>query len=92
MIHFKIFPNKFPFRYVDTQDYVIMAFEAVYYIFVAYYIVEEILEIIKVGWVYFAGFWNNLDIIVLTLCTLNICLNLYTTIVVTAELESKLQV
>ena len=69
-----------------------MAFEAVYYIFVAYYIVEEVLEIIKVGWVYFAGFWNNLDIIVLTLCTLNICLNLYTTFVVTSELESKLQV
>ena len=36
-------------RYVDTWDYVILAFEFVYYIFVAYYIVEEVLEIIKIG-------------------------------------------
>ena len=34
---------------MDTWDYVILAFEFVYYIFVAYYIVEEVLEIIKIG-------------------------------------------
>merc|ERR1711936_293815 len=64
-------------RYVTALDYVVLAFEFVYYLFVIYYIVEEVLEIIKVGFAYFAGFWNNLDIIVLLLCIMNICLNLY---------------
>ena len=78
-------------RYVDTWDYVILAFEFVYYIFVAYYIVEEVLEIIKIGWVYFAGVWNNLDIVVLILCVMNISLNVYTFTVVSSELETLLQ-
>ena len=60
------------------------------YLFVVYYIVEEVLEIIKVGFVYFAGFWNNLDIIVLLLCIMNICLNLYTNFVVSNQLTELL--
>ena len=80
------------FRYVDTWDYIVLAFEFVYYIFVGYYIVEEVLEIIKVGWGYFSGFWNNLDIVVLVLCVLNISLNLYTTFVVSSQLETLLKV
>merc|ERR1711936_1128445 len=64
-------------RYVTALDYVVLAFEFVYYLFVIYYIVEEVLEIIKVGFAYFAGFWNNLDIIVLLLCIMNICVNLF---------------
>ena len=77
-------------RYVTALDYVVLAFEFVYYLFVAYYIVEEVLEIIKVGWVYFAGFWNNLDIVVLLLCIMNICLNLYTNFVVSSQLTELL--
>ena len=78
-------------RYVDTWDYIILAFEFVYYIFVAYYIVEEVLEIIKIGWVYFANVMNNLDIVVLLLCVMNISLNVYTFTVVSSELETLLQ-
>ena len=77
-------------RYVTALDYVVLAFEFVYYLFVVYYIVEEVLEIIKVGFVYFAGFWNNLDIIVLLLCIMNICLNLYTNFVVSNQLTELL--
>ena len=95
-------------RYVDTWDYVILAFEFVYYIFVAYYIVEEVLEIIKIGktvtinsslvkldyqgWSYFSGVWNNLDILVLILCVMNISLNVYTSFIVSQELQTLLQV
>ena len=77
---------------MDTWDYIVLAFEFVYYIFVVYYIVEEVLEIIKVGWAYFSGFSNNLDIVVLVLCVLNISLNLYTTFVVSSQLETLLKV
>ena len=95
---------------MDTWDYVILAFEFVYYIFVAYYIVEEVLEIIKIGkyrhrysnsvlyvmyfqgWSYFSGVWNNLDILVLILCVMNISLNVYTSFVVSKDLQTLLQV
>ena len=60
--------------------------------FVVYYIVEEVLEIVKVGWSYFTGFWNNLDIVVIVLCVFNIALNLYTYFVVSQQLETLLKV
>jgi len=68
-----------------------MACEFIYMIFVAYYIVEEVLEIIKVKWAYFSGFWNNLDILVILLCLLNITLNLYTFFVVETQLSVLLE-
>lgn len=55
-----------------------------------YYIVEEVLEIMKVKWAYFSGFWNNLDIVVILLCVLNITLNLYTSFVVQSQLKTLL--
>jgi len=78
-------------RYVNALDYFVMACEFIYTVFVMYYIVEEVLEIIKVKWVYFSGFWNNLDIVVILLCILNITLNLYTSIVVQSELKFLLE-
>jgi len=78
-------------RYVDSRDYFVMACEFIYMIFVAYYIVEEVLEIIKVKWAYFSGFWNNLDILVILLCLLNITLNLYTFFVVETQLSVLLE-
>jgi len=47
--------------------------------------------IIKVKWAYFSGFWNNLDILVILLCLLNITLNLYTFFVVETQLSVLLE-
>ena len=49
------------------------------------------MEIVKVGWSYFASFYNNLDIVVILLCVGNISLNLFTYFVVSQELESLLK-
>jgi len=78
-------------RYVDSRDYFVMACEFIYIIFVCYYIVEEVLEIIKVKWAYFSGFWNNVDILVILLCILNVSLNLYTFFVVETQLSVLLE-
>ena len=44
------------------------------------------------GWSYFSGVWNNLDILVLILCVMNISLNVYTSFVVSSDLQTLLQV
>ena len=44
------------------------------------------------GWSYFSGVWNNLDILVLILCVMNISLNVYTSFVVSKDLQTLLQV
>jgi len=64
-------------RYVNTYDYFIFVCEIIYFIFVLYYIVEEILEIKKCGLEYFKGFWNDMDIIVLVLSIISQSLNIY---------------
>ena len=73
-------------RYVNYTDYFIMACEIIYVIFIIYYIIEEVLEIIKRGVAYFKGVWNQLDIIVVLLSVVNQSLNLYTYFTVEKEI------
>ena len=52
-------------KYVTPMDYFGLACEIIFAAFVAYYVVEEILEIRKHKFLYFAYIWNLLDITVL---------------------------
>ena len=67
-----------------------MACEFIYIMFIIYYIVEETLEIIKVGFPYFRSMFNMLDIFVVILSTMNQCLNIYAYIAMEAELTALL--
>ena len=52
-------------KYVTEWDYFGLACELIFAGFVAYYTVEEVLEIRKHKFVYFTYVWNLLDIAVL---------------------------
>lgn len=58
-------------RYVNAWDHLILGIEIVFFCFIFYYIIEEILEIVHTGWEYFNSVWNIMDIIVIvvSLCT-----------------------
>jgi len=58
-------------RYVNGWDHLVLGIEIVFFCFIFYYIIEEILEIVHTGWEYFNSVWNIMDIIVIvvSLCT-----------------------
>ncbi|ESO05739.1 hypothetical protein HELRODRAFT_171406 [Helobdella robusta] len=64
-------------RYNTIGDFVVLASEIIFCIFVIYYIVEEILEIKKLRCSYFKEFWNVLDIVVLLISICCIGFNIY---------------
>ena len=62
-------------RYINTEDFVLMAFEFIFCFFVVYYMIEEAIEIKIHKLSYFTSVWNLLDITVLvvsSICTENI--------------------
>ena len=60
-------------RYVSYVDYFVMSCEFIYIMFIIYYIIEEALEIYKVGLEYILqGFpWNHLDLVVVMFSVVN---------------------
>ena len=60
-------------RYVSYMDYFVMSCEFIYIMFIIYYIIEEALEIYKVGLEYILqGFpWNHLDLVVVMFSVVN---------------------
>lgn len=77
-------------RYVNSLDYFVMACEAIFVLFILYYIIEETIEIKKHKFSYFKGFWNILDMLVIFISTLCIAFNVYRTIAVSEKLKSLL--
>lgn len=73
-------------RYVTAWDYFILACELIFCAFVAYYIVEEVLEIRKHKFKYFFYIWNVLDIVVIAICGVVIFFNVFTMNKVETEL------
>ncbi|XP_077999256.1 polycystin-2-like protein 1 isoform X2 [Glandiceps talaboti] len=74
-------------RYVTAFDYFIMACEGIFCLFIAYYVVEEILEIKLNKCSYFKSVWNCLDLLVIGLSMVCIAFNVYRT----REVDSMLQ-
>ena len=52
-------------KYTNPEDYVLMASEFIFIIYILYYIVEESIEIKIHGLSYFFNIWNMLDICVI---------------------------
>jgi hypothetical protein len=64
-------------RYVTTGDFVIAAFEVIFFMFIVYFTFEEIIEIRILGVRYFKSVWNWLDLINIALAIVTIGFNLY---------------
>lgn len=54
-------------RYVTTQDFIILGFEAALLVILVYYTVEETLELFIIRLKYFKNPWNIFDVIILSL-------------------------
>ena len=52
-------------KYTNPEDYVLMATEFIFIIYILYYVVEESIEIRMHGFTYFTNIWNILDICVI---------------------------
>lgn len=48
-------------RYVTTTDAIILGLEIVFYIFVLFFTLQELMEIYKLRWTYFKDVWNVMD-------------------------------
>lgn len=77
-------------RYVTGFDHFVMACEGLFFLFLIYYTIEEIIEIKKHKLQYFKSFWNVLDIVVLVLGYVAVLFHLYRTVVVGSLLEDLL--
>ena len=64
-------------RYVNTFDFIVLACEIIYIIFIIYYIVEESIEIKHNGFIYFNNIWNLLDLTVIIVSCVNVVLIFY---------------
>jgi len=69
-------------RYVSVTDHMVLGFEIVFFLFVIYYLVEEILEIKKVQLDYFNEAWNVMDVLVILVSLFCCGITVYTDIVV----------
>ncbi|BFZ03162.1 hypothetical protein BsWGS_06200 [Bradybaena similaris] len=78
-------------RYVSSFDYFIMACEIIFVIFIAYYTIEEIIEIVVTGLKYFLNLWNVLDVTLVIMSIGCIGFNIYRTSTIEKKLESLLQ-
>ncbi|KAH9278603.1 Polycystin-2 [Echinococcus granulosus] len=61
----------------SLSEYVVFVCEIISLVFVAYYIVKEIISIFKMGLSYFRGFWHLVDFLVISLCVACVGLNIY---------------
>ena len=77
-------------RYVTPWDYFTLSCELIFCGFVAYYLVEEILEIRKHKFLYFMYIWNLLDISVLLMCGVMILFHIFTHLTLESELVNLL--
>ncbi|XP_076459205.1 polycystin-2-like isoform X1 [Babylonia areolata] len=78
-------------RYVTISDYFVLACEAIFCVFILYYMVEEILEIKKHRLSYFKSFWNVLDVLVIIISIVCIAFNIFRTLEVGDKLDSLLK-
>ncbi|TRY80381.1 hypothetical protein TCAL_04863 [Tigriopus californicus] len=78
-------------KYTESSDYVLMACEIIFVIFIVYYIIEESLEIKRKKFRYFFNFWNILDLIVIGISGAQIFYNIYLIFSVDGVLEQLLK-
>eukprot|EP00094_Tigriopus_californicus_P010741 TCALIF_10360-PA protein Name:"Similar to Pkd2l1 Polycystic kidney disease 2-like 1 protein (Mus musculus)" AED:0.18 eAED:0.18 QI:118/0.86/1/1/0.8/0.75/16/1264/740 len=77
-------------RYITPFEYALMGLEVVFAVFVAYYVVEEVIELSMMGLQYFTTFWNFLDLFMISVSVATLSFNLYLFTTVTGLLKSLL--
>ncbi|XP_005098717.1 polycystic kidney disease 2-like 1 protein [Aplysia californica] len=78
-------------RYVSDFDFFVMACEIIFVVFILYYVVEEILEIVNSGCSYFADFWNVLDLLLIFMAVLCSVFNVLRATIVDKKLRQLLE-
>ncbi|VDP37063.1 unnamed protein product [Schistosoma curassoni] len=76
------------FRYQTVTDYFVLVCEIVYLVFLAYYIIEEILEFSVKRWRYFINIWNLMDITMIVASIICAAFLIYSTIIVSNNMSS----
>lgn len=78
-------------RYVAPLDYFILACEIIFALFLVYYTIEEILEIVIHKLKYFKEVWNCLDVIILSVCYVCFIFNIYRMVKVDSVIDALLE-
>ncbi|CAF2671199.1 unnamed protein product [Rotaria sp. Silwood2] len=78
-------------RYVHTFDYFVLGCEILFILFIAYYTIEEILEIRNFKFQYFKSIMNCLDIVIILLSYVCIAFNIYRQVQVDSLLDTLLE-
>ncbi|KAK4468709.1 hypothetical protein MN116_007889 [Schistosoma mekongi] len=76
------------FRYQTSTDYFILACEIVYLIFLVYYIIEEILELLVKRWKYFISIWNLMDLAMVVISLICAAFLIYSDIIVADRMST----
>ena len=74
-------------KYAEYSDYMLLATEGIFILFIIYYCVEELFEIMEHGFAYFTVFGNILDIVVIGTSITQILLNFFMLYSVNTKLE-----
>ncbi|KAF2355422.1 Polycystin cation channel PKD1/PKD2, partial [Trinorchestia longiramus] len=74
-------------RYVTAFDYFIMACEFIFCFFIAYYIIEEVIEIKALKCSYLKSIWNILDVVVIILALGCIGYSVYSSLTISEKLN-----
>ncbi|CAF1423747.1 unnamed protein product [Adineta steineri] len=77
-------------RYVNVFDYFVLSCEVLLLLFVVYYTIEEILEIVSVKYAYFKSVMNCMDLIVIILSYVCMSFNIYRQVQVNSLLDQLL--
>ncbi|XP_078532323.1 polycystin-2 [Lissotriton helveticus] len=78
-------------HYISPFDIVLAICEITFCLFVAYYIVEEILEIRTHQLHYFRGVWNCLDVVIIVLSVVAIAINIHRVSTISGLLKNLLE-
>ncbi|CAH8623692.1 unnamed protein product [Schistosoma rodhaini] len=76
------------FRYQTVTDYFVLVCEIVYLVFLAYYVIEEILELSVKRWRYFINIWNLMDIAMVVASIICAGFLIYSTIIVSNNMSA----
>ncbi|VEL11686.1 unnamed protein product [Protopolystoma xenopodis] len=79
-------------RYVSSTDYLLLACEVVFVIFILYYIIEEFFELKRIGLMpYLSQFWSWVDLLLIVISFICAAFNIYRTISVDKILQGLLK-
>ena len=74
-------------KYTNPGDYLLLACEIIFILYILYYIIEESIEVKIHGMAYFANLGNLLDLVVIGISLAQIGINVYNSLTITNILQ-----